>query len=233
MVSFKKLRQMIEIQGNGNIVSREISVSTFIRLHLACKGEIELHQSDEEKVIIETDENLQDFFSAVNAGRTLWVSTDGALRKPVFTKAVVKIYIKQMDKLIIRNDHGNVSCPAQLVFTQPLEVKIQSVGNTDLNLSTPAIKMVCQCEGNVTMRGSCEKIDIKTQMEGNFNSSQLKAGELSIKNMAEGSVDLYAENFITMKHYGEGYIHYYGPAVVKDVVQYGDGEIKHLKGVPA
>lgn len=233
MVNFKKLRQMIEVKGNGNIVSRELSVSTFIRLHIACKGIIELHQSDEEKVIIETDENLQDFFSVANAGRTLFVSTDGALRKPVFTEARVKIFIKQMDKLVVRNDKGNVSCPAQLTFSQAIDVKIQSVGNTDLFLSVPAIKIVCQNEGNVSLQGSCEKIEIKTQMQGNFNSAQLKAGDLIIKNMAEGNVNLYAERTIRMKHFGDGYMHYYGPAAVIDVLQYGDGEIKHMKGEPA
>jgi len=220
---------MIEIKGNGNIVSREISVSTFIRLHIGCTGIIELHQSDEEKVIFETDENLQDFFNVANAGRTLFVTTDAKLRQPVFTKATVKIFVRQLDKLYVRNDRGNVICPNQLTLSQPLEIKVQSVGNTDLNLVVPAIKILCQAEGDVTLRGSCEKIDIKNQSQGHFNSLHLKAGDLSIKNMAEGNVDLYAEKNISMKHYGQGYIHYYGPATVKDVLQYGHGEVKHMK----
>lgn len=223
---------MIEIQGNGNIVSRELSVSTFIRLHIGCKGVIELHQSDEEKVIVETDENLQEFFSVANAGRTLYVSYEAVLRKPVFTKATIKIYIRQLEMLYVRNDRGNVVCPKQLSFSQPLEIKIQSVGNTELNLAVPSIKILCQAEGNVTLSGACGKIDIKNQSQGNFNSFHLKAEELNIKNMAEGNVELFAEKSISIKHYGEGYIHYYGPAVIKDVVQYGDGEIKHKDGEP-
>lgn len=233
MVNFKKLRQMIEIQGNGNIVSREINVSTFIRLHIGCKGLVELHQSDEEKVIIETDENLQDFFAVANAGRTLYVSFESKLRIPVFTRSVVKIFVRQMDTLFVRNDGGDVICPNPISLAQPLKIKIQSVGNTELNLVVPSINLLCQAEGNVTLRGACEKIDIKNQSQGNFNSSQLKAGELFIKNMAEGNVDLFAEKSISMKHYGEGYVHYYGPAAIKDVVQYGEGEVRHIKGEPA
>ena len=76
MVNFKPLRQIIEVKGNGNIVTREISVSSFICPHIAGKGQIELYQSDEEKVIVETDENLQNFISAFNSGRTLYVSAE-------------------------------------------------------------------------------------------------------------------------------------------------------------
>ena len=229
MVNFKKLRQMIEIQGNGTIVSREISVSTFIRLHLACRGIVELHQSEEEKVIVETDENLQDLFVVANAGRTLYVSTEVKFRKPIFTKCVVKVYLRQMNVLYVRNEGGDVICPNEITLLEPINIKVQSEGNTELNLIVPSIKILCQTQGNVTLKGTCEKIDINTMIEGDFDSSELKAGELYIKNMAEGNVKLYAEKTIHIKHYGEGQVHYYGPAKVKDVLQYGDGEIKHIK----
>ena len=229
MVNFKKLRQMVEIKGNGNIVSREISVSSFIRLHLAGKGTIELHQSDEEKVIVETDENLQEYFSVENAGRTLYVSAEGKFRRPAFTSCTIKVFLRQMEVLYVRNSGGNVVCPNEITLSQLIEIKIQSEGNTELNLVVPAIKLLSQTEGNVILRGACEKIDIKNQSEGDFDSSQLKTGELYIKNMGEGNIRLHADKTIRIKHYGEGYIHYYGSAVVKDVVQYGEGEIKHLK----
>ena len=233
MVNFKKLRQMIEIKGNGNIVSREVNVSTFIRLHLACRGQIELHQSDEEKVVIDADENLQDYFSIENSGRTLYVSSDAKFRRPIYTHCVIKVYIRQMDTLYVRNDGANVICPNEISLSQPLDIKVQSEGNTSLYLVVPSIKILCQAQGNVVLRGTCEKLDIKNQSEGHFNALHLKAGDVSIKNMSEGNIELYAEKTISMKHFGHGYIHYYGPATVKDVLHYGDGEIKHMKGEPA
>jgi hypothetical protein len=229
MVSFKNLRKMIEIKGNGNIVSREINVSSFIRLHLGGCGLVELHQGDEEKVIVETDENLQSYFAATNAGRTLYVGTETSLRRLIFTSCIIKVYVRQMNTLYVRMEKGSVVCPSEIILTEPLKITVQSEGDTQLNLNVPAIKILCQTEGNTTLMGECEKIDIKNMSEGFFNSKQLKAGELYIKNMSEGNVDLYAEKTIRMKHYGEGYMHYYGPAKVIDVLQYGEGEIKHMK----
>ncbi len=219
---------MIEVKGNGNIVSREIKVSSFIRLHLSGKGLIELHQSDDEKVIVETDENLQENFVAANSGRTLYVSAEANFRKPVYTKCNIKIFLRQIDMLYIRNENANVVCVNEISLVNPIEIKIQSVGNTELNINAPSIKILSQCQGNVLLKGKCGRIEIKNQSQGDFNSSELNADELSIKNMAEGNIDLFANKSIAIKHYGQGYVHYSGNATLKEVKQYGDGEIKHV-----
>ncbi len=219
---------MIEVQGNGNIVSREISVSTFIRLHLGCSGIVELHLSDEEKVVVEADENLQEFVAATNAGRTLYVSTEGTFRKPAFTSCIVKVYFRQLDTLLVRNDNGDVVCPKEIILSQPLEVKIQSVGNTRLDLVVPALKVLGMTEGNVTLKGKCEKLDIKNYAQGEFDSSQMIAGDVTLKNYAEGNVLLHADKSIAISHYGHGNVHFSGNGAVKDVKQYGHGVIKRV-----
>jgi hypothetical protein len=228
VVSFKKLRQMIEVQGNGNIVSREVTVSSFIRLHLSGKGVIELHQSDDEKVIIETDENLQEYFSVENSGRSLYISEGANFRKTIYTVCKIKVFLRQLDVLYIRNDRADVVCPGVLTLSSPLEVKIQSVGNTTLNINAPSIKVLSQCEGNVTLKGKCNLLEIKNQSEGDFDSKELIAEELVLKNYAEGNVTLFANKAITIKHYGQGYVHYSGDAELKDVRQYGEGEIRRV-----
>jgi len=228
MVNFKPLRQMIEVKGNGNVISREIKVSSFIRLHISGKGLIELYQSDEEKVIVETDENFQEFFSATNSGRTLYVSAETKLRKPVYTVCKIKIYLRQIDVLYVRNENANLICGNQIALSNPIDIKVQSVGNTELDINAPAIKILCQSEGNVILRGKCESLTVKNQSQGDFNSKDLIAGSVSINNMAQGNVQLFADREIRIKHYGQGYIHYSGKAIVKDVRQYGDGVIQHV-----
>jgi hypothetical protein len=230
MVSFKKLRQMIEVNGNGNIVSKETEVSTFVRLHLACKGVVELHQGEEEKVMIECDENLLEYFSAGNAGRTLYVATEANLKRLNFTKCVVKVFLRQLHLLYVRNDKGDVVCPSELSLSQPLEVKVQSVGNTELNLAVPSLKVLCQGTGFTLVKGRCEKLEVKNQGTGDFDSSHMKAAEVVLRSMATGNMRVHADKTIRISNFGTGYIHYYGNAVVEDVKQYGTGVIKHMSG---
>jgi hypothetical protein len=228
MVNFKPLRQLIEVKGNGNVITREIPVSSFLRLHISGKGLIELYQSDEEKVIVETDENLHEFVYALNSGRTLYVSAETKLRKPVFTVCKVKIYLRQIDVLYIRNGDANLMCANQIALSGPLEIKVQSVGNTELDIHAPAIKILCQPVGNVLLKGRCESLSVKNQSVGDFNSKDLVADRVSINNQAVGNVQLFADREIRIKHSGVGYIHYSGKAIVKDVRQNGVGEIKHV-----
>src|ERR1700755_1884499 len=103
-MNFKKLRKMIEEKGNGTISSREIPVSSFIRLHIATNGVTNLIQGDEEKLVVEADENLLKYFEAMNSGRTLYISSDAGLRKPAFTHCKVDVYFRQLDTLQISCD---------------------------------------------------------------------------------------------------------------------------------
>ena len=133
-----------------------------------------------------------------------------------------------LSTLLVRCDGCEVICPGAITLTEPLEVKIQSVGNTTLHINAPAIKLLSQCQGDVVMKGTCGHIDIKNKSEGNFSSRELTAETLSIKNMSEGNVDLFATNHLYISHFGEGDVHYYGNAILKDVKQYGDGRITHV-----
>jgi hypothetical protein len=152
-MNFKKLRKMLEEKGNGNIVSKEFQVSSFIRLHIAAKGRTNLIQSDEEKVIVEADENLLGCFEAMNYGRTLYISSDAKLRTPSFTHLKIDVYYRSIDTLYVRCDGGNVACGNLMTLNNPLEVKIQSVGNTHLAINGPALKIMSQCVGDVSLAG--------------------------------------------------------------------------------
>ena len=219
---------MIAIQGNGNMVTREIQVSSFIRLHLGVKGSVELIQSNEEKVIVEADENLIDYFEVVNSGRTLYVTSDAKWWNPMHARGTVKVYFRQLDKL--RNCcHGDVYTSAPIQLSTPLDVKIQCHGDTDLELDVPALNLLMQCHGNVNLKGKCGQFDVKDQSHGNLKCRELIAGNVNLSNMSHGDIDLHADETIAIKHMGHGYIHYYGKAVLKDIRHFGHGEVKHME----
>jgi DNA-binding protein len=229
MVSFKKLREMVQVKGNGNIVSKSIPVSSFLRLHIAVRGTTELIQSEDERVEIEMDENLIGHFEASNAGRTLYISTEGKFKSPLFTQSIVRIYFRQLDNLVIRCDQGNVLTPNRITLMSPLELKIESLGNSSLNIASPKLKALFQAEGDITLMGDCGIVEIKTQSQGNLMARDLFCSELHLKNSSEGNVEVFAEKKIWIAHSGQGYVHYYGNAQLMDVKQHGDGEVRHQR----
>jgi hypothetical protein len=227
MASFKKLRQFVEVQGSGNVVAREFPVSSFMRLHLSVQGDVVLVQSDDEKVVIEADDNLLNIFEVVNSGRTLYVTYSNKLRIPVFTKLKITVYLRQIDTLYTASQ-GDLTTDGALVFSTPLDVNIQSQGNTKLTLKAPSIDLSTSSQGDVELSGECSEANIKTQSQGNLNCKNLKAQDVTLRNMSQGNAEIYAENSVSIKHMGQGYVHYYGPGKLKDIQHYGDGEVRHM-----
>ena len=221
---------MIEVKGSGNVVSAEKSISSFIRLHISINGTVELIQADEEKVIVEADENLQEYIEVTNSGRTLYVTAEGKWRTPGFSRLIIKIYYRQLYNIYNASIKGTLICNGPLKSSEPVEVKIYSEkSSSKLNISAPAIKLITACVGDVEIEGACNIFEINAKSEGNLYARGMRAKSLSLKNYSAGNLEVYADETLTISNYGEGSISYWGDGVLKDIKQYGDGEIKHKK----
>lgn len=219
---------MITVQGNANIVSREVQVSSFIRLHVAVKGKVELIQSDEEKVVIEADENLQEYIEVVNSGRTLYVNCEGKWQIPDFSTLKVRIYCRQLYTIHNHCSKGELISANALTSTQPVEIKIYcDKGLTKLNVHAPSIKLVTACVGDTWLQGTCDALEIKLSSDGDLYAEEMKAKNVALKNYSAGDIHLYASETLTISNFGSGNIDYYGEGMVKDIKQYGSGVVRH------
>jgi Putative auto-transporter adhesin, head GIN domain len=229
MLSFKQLRQMMQLQGNGTLGVRTHQVSSFTRLHLCVQGTLELHQGTEEKVVVETDENLLDFVGVVNSGHTLFVNTANKLRHPVYSQLRVAVYLRQLQHLDIANYlHSSVVCSKPLCAIEPLDIKIRSIGDTQLLLQADVLNLHCASQGRVTVAGTAGQVLINNKSEGELDCRDLAAQHLKLFNMGVGNVQVRAEQTIRIQHKGVGNVHYSGSGRLLDVQQYGMGEVKHV-----
>ena len=227
-MNFKKLRQLLSVPGNGSVTSEERPVSSFLRLHISIPCSFELIDSDEEKMVVTTDENLQSFVTAINSGRTLYVSYKDTLKTPAFTVLKIQIYTRQLDTLNIGAE-GDVIMTAPYTCASPLDIKVASSGNTALLLSAPNIKLNIQSHGDFKIAGECTTFSAKTQSHGDFDARDLYAQNVSFKTQSFGNAWLYASESLVIKHGADGFVHYYGDGILKDVRHHGTGEVKHCK----
>jgi len=219
---------MIKVEGNGNIISKEIGVNSFVRLHVSLSGKVELVQADEEKVVIETDENLMDYMQIENSGRTLYVTTEGKWRVPGFTSLKVTIYYRQLYTIYYASEKSSLVCANTLRSGEPVEIKIYSDKSTSsLDIDAAQVKLITACVGNVEIKGACNLLEINAKSQGNLDAKNMKAQNVVLKNYSQGDIDLFADETLTISNYGQGNIHYWGKGLLKDIKQYGDGEVRH------
>lgn len=219
---------MITVTGNGLTTEKVYAISSFLHLHLSVDGHVELHQGDEEKVIIETDKNLLDYIGVTNSGKTLFITPEAGYRRIEFSELRIKVYFRQLNKLHVCFDRGEVSCANVITGNSSLEVKLQGSGPVDLKIDVPVFKALVQHKGDVAFSGKCAEAEIKTQAEGNLYAGELIAQNLLLKNYSEGNVEVYADSTISISQYGDGYIHYSGNARLANMNQRGNGIVKHM-----
>jgi hypothetical protein len=228
-MSFKRLRQLISVAGNGYLTEKTYTVSSFLRLHLTLGGTVEIIKSDVEKVVITTDENLHSYISATNSGRTLYLTTHGKLQSPIFTSLNIQIFVRQLDTIYIASTGDAFMMEKMYQSEMPLDIKIQSEGDTILQLSAPQIKLSAQCNGNLVITGACDDLNARIQNNGDFDAKALQAKNVHFTTHSNGNALITASENLVIKHYASGYIHYFGKGRLSDIKHYGKGEVKHYQ----
>lgn len=219
---------MINVKGNGNIISQEKAVSSFVRLHIRISGKIELVQADEEKVVIEADENLQEYLEVINSGRTLYITTEGKWRVPDFTSLTIKVYYRQLYNIYNASEKASLTCANTLMATEPVEIKIYTdKSSSKLDINAPSVKLLTACVGDVEIEGACNQFEISAKSEGSLYARKMIAKTVALKNYSVGNLEVYADEALTISNYGEGNIYYWGNGILKDIKHNGEGEVKH------
>lgn len=220
---------MIKVKGNGNIITRTLNVSSFVRLHVRVSGYVELIQADEEKVEVETDGNLEEYLEIENSGRTLYITAEGKWRIPDFTSLRIKVYYRQLYTLYNACEKAELVCVNTWHAGEPVEIKICSDKSfSTLDVVALSVRLVTACVGDVKLKGECSSLEISAKSEGNLDAREMKAHNVTLKNHSAGNIGVYAAETLTISNYGEGNICYHGDGVLKDIRHHGNGKVRHV-----
>lgn len=188
-----------KLEGNGNIVTRDVSVTPFNTLK--AKGVYELHllQGGEEGVKIEADENLQDLFTVKNEGNGLVVEMKTPKNTSLNTKKSLKVYVtfKSLKQIDI-NTVGEVRSKSTLSF-EDVAINNHNVGDVELALTAKKISLQNKSVGEMTLSGTAQDAVIVNNGVGNLDAGKLVVQTMDIDNSGVGSVDVNAQKGLRVK----------------------------------
>jgi putative autotransporter adhesin-like protein len=205
-----------KINGNGNIVTREISVQPFDALSATGVFELKLSQGNKEQLKIEADENLQELFEINSEGSNLKIN----MKKNVnfSSKKKIKVYITFRNlKSLDLNMVGNVSTDDKLSFTN-LKLDNSSVGSVNLDITAQDLDIHNKSVGNMTLSGKAQNAVIRHSGVGSFKASNLIVQTMDIEASGVGSADVNAEKQLKVKDSFLGKVRNKGNATVKKKV---------------
>jgi hypothetical protein len=187
------------LEGNGNLVTKEIQVEPFTTLDASGVYELKLTQGNTEGVKIEADENLQELFTVRNEGSRLVIHMKKMDNINLRTKNKMRVYVsfKNLKALDLKTV-GNVSSGNDLSFDE-LELTNRSVGNVDLELTATKLNLENSSVGNITLSGRAEEAVMKNSGVGSLKAGNFVVQTLDIDNSGVGGAEVHATRGLKVK----------------------------------
>lgn len=203
------------VEGNGNLVTRDVPVSSFESLKASGVYELKLLQGDKETVKIEADENLQQYFHVRNEGNSLVIDMKDMKNKNLKNKNKMRVYVtfRKLKELDIKTV-GSVNADKELSFGD-LEIKNASVGKVDLRLSANTVTLDNTSVGNVVLTGKAQNASFKNTGVGNLDAGSFVVQSLNIENNGVGGATVNAEKDLKVKDNMLGRVKNKGAAPVR------------------
>ena len=203
------------IEGNGNLVIKDVPVTSFESLKASGVYELKLSQGSKEAVKIEADENLQQYFNVHNEGNQLVIEMKDLKDKNLKLKSKMRVYVsfKNLKELDLKTV-GNVAADAPLAFTD-LDIKNKSVGKIDLALTASKLNLSNNSVGDIKLSGKAQSAVVTNRGVGHLQAGDFVVQTLNIDNSGVGSAEVNAEKTLIVKDNMLGRVKNKGNAAVK------------------
>ncbi|MBE9467551.1 MAG: DUF2807 domain-containing protein [Bacteroidetes bacterium] len=207
------------IRGNNNVVKKEREVSQFSGITISGIFDVYISQGDKEKLIIETDDNIQKYIiTDVRKGILNLQLTDNVKRLKILN---VYITVKELESLIILG--GNNVIVSSALTTDELEVYLG--GESNLSLNVLAKKMECDITdaGIANFNGKVDFFDVRISDDAELNAFDLQVDVCKLKASGFSQAKINVINKLDMIVTGDCNVYYKGSPEIHNRVFSGGG----------
>lgn len=212
------------INGNGKIVKQERETSTFSKLKIDGVFNVYLSQAETESVVVEADENLQEFIEVINDNNLLNVKFKEGTSIGKKSKMNIYITLKNVNEINFKGV-GKLMC-STMIKVENMLLEMEGVGSSELKLTGQTLNVENAGVGSLTLSGNFADATINNEGIGNVNAAELIVQKMKVENSGVGNVEVRAESEIDINSSGVGNVYYSGNATVKSLKDNGIGKVK-------
>ena len=188
------------VVGSNVRASEERPVPVFSNVSLGGSGDVVITVGDEQRVIVESDDNLLSIISTEVEGDTLRIKTTGSYSTRIGVN--VTITIPELNG-----------------------VRVSGSGNVDVkNVASTNFTAAVSGSGNVVAKGTTDIVKVIVSGSGEACLENLVARQVTAKVSGSGEVRVHASQDLDATVSGSGDIQYRGSPRVKQIVS-GSGDI--------
>lgn len=201
------------ITGDGKVVTRQRDVPEFSGIKVGSGIDVYLTQGETSSVVVESDENLQEWIRTDVTGDVLNIHTDKNIRLAKMKK--VMITCKTINKIEV-SSAGDVTGLSQFK-TDKLDISMSSAGDLRFDVEANEINISISSAGNVNLKGKTDFLKVDLSSAGDLNAFDLEArvGDVSVSSAGNARVFITGEASFQSSSAGD--IDYRGEPKIKEI----------------
>ncbi|GAL63030.1 hypothetical protein JCM19300_1048 [Algibacter lectus] len=183
--------------------------------------DVYLTQSDNESIIVETDENLQELIITEVIDGVLKIHTAESIGKSVSKKVTVSF--KTISSIIATSGSDVVS--SNTITVEELDLKTTSGSDMSLKLNTKILNCESTSGSDLNLSGITEKLNAEATSGSDIEAKELIAQYSNVKVTSGADISVNTKKILVAKATSGGDIKYYGNPEKVDKSKNSSGNI--------
>lgn len=197
---------MEAVDGNGQVIRQDRSVSPFRAIQVGGSFEVNLVQGDKESVVVEADENLMEYIVTEVRGHTLIVETEKNLRN--YDRLRLIVTFRELDQ-IDASGAVNVYGDDTLTFE---DLSIEASGATEVTLDLEASSLSLNSSGasHIRLAGSCLTASLESSGASGLKADDMETEEFMLNISGAGEASVFVTKTLDVNVSGASHVRYKG-----------------------
>ena len=210
-----------KIKGNGNLVTSEKYVSAFSKVNVSRSAEVRFHESQEYRVVVTIDENLDEYVEIVTRNNVLNIGfKSGAFS---ITKYSVDIYCPLLTGVSVSGSGRFRS--VDKITSSTFETYVSGSGKIEGTIECENFTAKISGSGGITVIGNCKDAEIVISGSGRFNGDEFNINNATVRISGSGSATIYVSDNLKATISGSGRVNYRGEPKIESNIS-GSGRIR-------
>lgn len=210
-------------KGNGNLVTQERNISgDFSAVKSSAGIDVYLTQGDHNRVVVETDENLQEYIEISVKNGTLRIETNHNIR---WAKAR-KVYVtfKEIDN--IEASSGSTVQGNSIIKGQNLTFKATSGAEIDLEVFSQDLNLQASSGADMKISGKSSSLNAQASSGSEINAKNLAVINCIAKASSGAEIDVSVKENIEAHASSGAQVNYYGNPTIANAHKSSSGNVK-------
>jgi len=219
---------VLSAAGQSDNKKEEREVSGFSEISISIAANVYLSQGDEEKLVLEGDEDALEKIETEVHGNTLKIKHDGMFNFGSIKKVNVYLTAKQIDEISIA---GSADLEARTkISSDEMDLNVSGSGQIEIgDLETGEIDASISGSGEIKLAGlkSVRELELSISGSGDLEAENLEIEEAEIAVSGSGSAKVHVSKDLEVDISGSGKVYYKGSPVVNADIS-GSGKVRTL-----